>query len=417
MLYFYYDFTNYGGCKMNRVSKLKSIFTDGQNYKFLLLSLLITGLSYGLYKGMLDNFLAEVVHMGEMDRGIAEFFREIPGILLVLILATFYMFSAETMYKVGALIMMVGMAMHAVLPPSKFLMILAICVYSLGEHIQIGMKSTLTLSYARPGCGGSALGIQGSISQIGTLGGYLVVIAVFSLTAAASSNYTVLFAAAAVLAGLSLLCTLKITGSNETDSNKRRFYFHKKYTKYYMLEMFYGARKQVFLTFGPYVLILFYGANAAMVSLLFALSAIACFFASPLVGRIIDKVGYKTVMVADTLILVVVCFFYGFAHHLFPKDIAFIVCCINYVLDAVISLASMASNVYVQELADNPDETKATISTGVSINHVITIFIALFGGWIWQTLGIEILFIASAILGLCNSAYAATIRPAKANKV
>ena len=397
---------------MNRLTNLKAAFTDGHNYKYLLLSILITGLSYGLYKGMLDNYLAEIVGMGEMDRGVAEFFREIPGILLVLILAAFYMFSAEAMYKAGALIMMVGMAMHAVLPPSKFLVILAICVYSLGEHIQIGMKSTLTLSYARPGCGGSALGIQNSVSQIGTLGGYLVIIAVFSLTAAAGS-YTILFAAAAVLAGISLFFSLKITGSSETDKNKRRFYFHKKYTKYYMLEMFYGARKQVFLTFGPYVLILFYGANAAMISLLFAISAIACFFASPVVGRIIDKVGYKTVMIADTLILVVVCFFYGFAHHLFSMETAFVVCCVNYVLDAVISLASMASNVYVQELSDNPDETKATISTGVSINHVITIFIALFGGWIWKALGIETLFIASAVLGLCNSAYAATIRPAK----
>ena len=400
---------------MGRLTKLKSVFADGSNYKYLLLSILITGLSYGLYKGMLDNYLAEIVGMGEMDRGIAEFFREIPGILLVLILATFYMFSAEAMYKAGALIMMVGMAMHAVLPPSKFLVILAICVYSLGEHVQLGMKSTLTLSYARPGCGGSALGVQTSASQIGTLGGYLVIIAVFSLTAAAGS-YTVLFAVAAVLAGISLLFSAKITGSSETDSNKRRFYFHKKYTKYYMLEMFYGARKQVFLTFGPYVLILFYGANAAMISLLFAVSAIACFFASPVVGRIIDKVGYKAVMIADTLILVIVCFFYGFAHHIFSMEAAFIICCVNYVLDAVISLASMASNVYVQELSDNPDETKATISTGVSINHVITIFIALFGGWIWKALGIETLFIASALLGLCNSAYAATIRPAKKTK-
>ena len=177
-----------------------------------------------------------------------------------------------------------------------------------------------------------------------------------------------------------------------------------------MLEMFYGARKQVFFTFGPYVLILFYGAGAATVSLLFAVSAVACFFAAPMVGRIIDRVGYKAVMVADTLILVIVCFFYGFAHHIFPKDIAFIVCCVNYILDAVISLASMASNVYVQDLSDSPDETKATISTGVSINHVITIFIALFGGWIWQTLGIETLFMVSAVLGLCNSAYAATIK-------
>ena len=177
--------------------------------------------------------------------------------------------------------------------------------------------------------------------------------------------------------------------------------------------MFYGARKQVFFTFGPYVLILFYGANAATISLLFAISAIACFVASPLVGKLIDKIGYKVVMVADTLILVIVCFFYGFAHHLFPKDIAFIVCCVNYILDSMISLASMATNLYVKDLSDNDEEVKATISTGVSINHLITIFIALFGGWIWQSLGMELLFIISAVLGLCNSAYAATIKMRK----
>ena len=141
---------------------------------------------------------------------------------------------------------------------------------------------------------------------------------------------------------------------------------------------------------------------------------VAGFFLSPVVGKIIDKVGYKAVMVADTLILVIVCLFYGFAHHIFSMETAFVICCINYVLDAVISQASLASNVYVQDLADNGDEVKATISTGVSINHVITIFIALFGGWIWQTLGIETLFIVSAILGLCNSAYAATIKTKKA---
>ena len=76
----------------------------------------------------------------------------------------------------------------------------------------------------------------------------------------------------------------------------------------------------------------------------------------------------------------------------------------------------MASNVYVQELSDGPDEVKATISTGVSINHVISVLIALFGGWIWETLGIETLFIASAILGLCNSAYAASIKTRKKEK-
>ena len=394
------------------MGKLKNTFQESTKYKILLISILITGLSYGLYKGMLDNFLAEVVQMGELDRGVTEFFRELPGIALVLILAAFYMLSAETLYKVGAVIMLVGMGMHAFLPPTKVLATLAICMYSLGEHIQLGMKNSLTLGYAKPERGGAALGVQSSVMQIGTLAGYVVIVAVFSLFSGART-YTNFFMVAAGLAAVSMLFSLRLTGNSKTDETKRRFYFHKKYHKYYMLEMFYGARKQVFFTFGPYVLILFYGANAAMISFLFALSAVACFFASPLVGRIIDKLGYKVVMVADTLILVIVCFFYGFAHHLFPKQIAFVICCINYILDAVISLASMASNVYVQDLADNPEEVKATISTGVSINHVITIFIALFGGWIWETLGIETLFIVSAILGLCNSAYAATVKNKK----
>ena len=396
----------------NILYQIKNAFLEDSKFKLFLLSILITGLSYGLYKGMLDNFLAEIVGMGEMDRGVTEFFRELPGILLVLVLAVFYMLSAETLYKAGAVIMLIGMGMHAMLPPTKVLATLAICVYSFGEHIQIGMKNTLSLSYAKPGRGGAALGAQSAVNQIGTLAGYLLIVLVFSFTATAGT-YTVFFSLAAALAALSMLFSLRITGKSETDKNKRRFYFHKKYHKYYMLEMFYGARKQVFFTFGPYVLILFYGASAAMISLLFAVSAVACFFASPVVGRIIDRLGYKFVMVTDTLILVIVCFFYGFAHHIFPQNLAFIVCCVNYVLDSVISLASMASNVYVQDLSDDPDEVKATISTGVSINHVITIFIALFGGWIWQTLGIELLFITSAVLGLCNSAYAATIKTNK----
>ena len=161
------------------------------------------------------------------------------------------------------------------------------------------------------------------------------------------------------------------------------------------------------------MLILFYGAKTATISLLFAVSAVCGFFLAPLVGKLIDKIGYKIVMVSDTLILVVVCFFYGFAHHIFPMETAFVVCCVNYVLDSVISLASMASNVYVQDISDSPEETRATISTGISVNHLITVLIALFGGWIWKTLGIEILFILSAVLGLCNSAYAATIRVKK----
>ena len=391
------------------LKKIKDTFKADSFYKVFLLSLLVTGLGYGLYKGMIDNYLAEIVSMGEFDRGVAEFFRELPGLMLIFILAAFYTCSAEKLYKIGALIMLAGMAMLCIVPPGKVLVTVAICIYSLGEHIQLGMKNTLSLEYSKEGKGGQALGYQNALYQIGTLAGYAVIIIAF-LFLADKKPFKPFFAAALVLMAISTLFASRIHGNSETDKTKSRFYFRKKYTKYYMLEVFYGARKQVFFTFGPYVLILFYGANATVISLLFAVSAICCFFLAPLVGKLIDKIGYKTIMIADTLILVIVCFFYGFAHHIFPMHIAFIVCCINYVLDSIISLASMASNVYVQDISDSPEEVRATISTGISVNHLITILIALFGGYIWQKLGVETLFILSAVLGLCNSAYAATIK-------
>ncbi|MBR0464690.1 MAG: MFS transporter [Clostridia bacterium] len=395
------------------MQRLQAAFKPDSKYKAFFLSIITFGLSYGLYKGAIDNYLAEIVGMSGFDKGVSEFFRELPGLMLIFILAVLYTFSAERIYKLGALFMLAGMAAQAVVPASRVMVILCIFVYSLGDHMQLGMRSTLSLQYSREGRNGEVLGLQNSAQQIGTLAGYLVIIGVFAAISVSPGLYRAVFAVSAGIIGLGFVSSLRISGSSAPDANKRRFYFRKKYAKYYMLEVFYGARKQVFFTFGPYVLVLFYGANAMTISALFAASSICGFFAAPIVGKIIDRVGYKTVMVADTLILVIVCFFYGFAHHLFPKDIAFIVCCLNYILDSIISLASMASNVYVQDISDSTDEVKATISTGVSVNHLITIFIALFGGWIWNALGIETLFVLSAALGLCNSAYAATIKAGK----
>lgn len=398
------------------LERIRRTFRPESEYKAFFLSMITFALAYGLYKGVIDNYLAEIVGMTAFDKGVSEFFRELPGLALVFVLAVLYTASAENIYKIGALIMLVGMAMQSAVPAEKLFVILSIFVFSLGDHIQLGMRNTLTLEYARSGHGGEALGLQNALHQVGMLVGYLLVILVFGIFESSFRLFRSVFGISACIIALGFLSSLKLSGNSETDANKRRFYFHRKFHKYYMLEVFYGARKQIFFTFGPYVLVLFYGAGAMVISILFAVSSVCSFVLAPLVGKIIDRYGYKIVMITDTLILVIVCFFYGFAHHLFPMKIAFVVCCVNYILDSIISLASMASNVYVQDLSDSEEEMKATISTGVSVNHLITILIALFGGWIWKTLGIETLFVLSAILGLCNSAYAATIKTAEPMK-
>lgn len=124
-----------------------------------MVSLLTIGLSYGLYKGILDNYLAEVVKMGEFDRDLLEFFRELPRFLLVFIIALLCSLPAEKIFKLASIIMIIGILLLASVPATKILVIASIFIYSTGEHIQLGMKNTLCLDYAKQGHGGEALGI------------------------------------------------------------------------------------------------------------------------------------------------------------------------------------------------------------------------------------------------------------------
>ena len=386
-------------------------------------ALILSGIAIGLYKGVQDNFLAEVVRIDAFGRGITEFFRELPGLFLILFLAWMYRFSENKIFKIGMAFMIAALAILAFagfLPEEffpgitgKITIVFLMVLYSIGEHIIMPVRSSISLDLAQEGKGGISLGITGALGHGGNIIGFLLVTAVFVIFSrmgfAKLSQFRIIFIAAAVLMAFALMVASAMRDSGQRNE-RPRFYFAKKFRKFYMLEVFYGARKQVFITFAPYVLILKYGADTPVISLLLAISAICGLIASPLIGKLIDHVGYRAVMIGDTMILVGVCFLYGFSHRLFPPHIAFYVVCVNYILDAIISVASMANNVYVKDIAESQEETTATLSTGISINHIISIMIALLGGFLWKFFGIELLFSLSALLGLISSFYAASIK-------
>ncbi|GHV96140.1 MFS transporter [Spirochaetia bacterium] len=400
---------------LHRSAALADIYRSDAKIGRFLCALIFSGVAMGLYKGIQDNYLAEIVHIDAFERGIVEFFREMPGLLLVFFLAWMYRFAESRIFKIGIALMGAGLVGLFLTGPGKVSVVILMVIYSAGEHIIMPVRTSISLDLANKDKGGASLGITSALGHGGNIAGFLLVTGVFFLFSRLGFSRESLFrfkavyaASAVLIAGALFVCfALRDKGQKV---RRRRFYFAKKFSTFYMLEVFYGARKQIFITFAPYVLILNYGATTSVISLLLAISALFSFIASPLIGRLIDHVGYKFVMVTDTLILVVVCLLYGFAHRIFPLHIAFYVVCANYVLDAIISVASIASNVYVQSIAANQEELTATISTGISVNHVISILIALLGGLIWKMVGIEVLFTLSAVLGLINSLYAATIK-------
>ncbi|MDR1950250.1 MAG: MFS transporter [Spirochaetaceae bacterium] len=407
-----------GGKKSKKFGSFSTIYRSDAKVGRFLSVLALSGISYGLYRGIQDNYLAELVHITAFERGIVEFFREIPGLLVVLILAWMYRFSESRIFKIGIICMAAGLAGLLISGTGKFIVVLFMVIFSTGEHIIMPVKSTISLDLAKRDQGGASLGITNAISNIGNITGFIIVTSLFFVFSRLGFSRTDIIRFKAVyVAALILMAGAVFTALALRESTikvqRRRFYFAKKFVKFYMLEIFYGARKQIFITFAPYVLILQYGADTSIISILLAVCAFFGIILSPLMGRLIDKVGYRIIMVTDTLILIVVCILYGFAHRIFPPHIAYVVVCVNYVLDSIISIASMASNVYVQDIASSQEEITATLSTGISVNHVISILIALMGGWIWKVTGIEVLFSLSAFLGLLNTLYAATIKPGK----
>jgi len=382
--------------------------------------LILFGIAIGLKNGVLNNYLSDILHVEPNERGIIDAFRELPGLLLIFILALMYRFADSRVFKIGIGLMAGGMAGLFLTASSemlfiKIIVVIFMVIFSAGEHIIMPVRNTISMELAKREKTGSSLGITTSISQLGTIAGLLLVTGIFFVlerfeySRTNLTGYRIVFGLAAALMTSAALVAAALKETT-LKAPRQRIYFAKKFTKYYIMEVFYGSRKQIFLTFGPYVLVFVYDTDPAVMSMLLAICAVFVMVCSPLIGRLIDKVGYKAVMVADTLILIVVCIMYGYAHILFAPDIAFIVVCCNFVLDQVISIASMANNVYVQRISSNREEITATLSTGISVNHIFSVLIALLGGWIWKVAGVETLFAISAVLGLVSSIYAAMIK-------
>lgn len=408
------------GFNMMYLNAVKRIFKTKEAYIFLVVMGLF-GFAYGYFHGIQDNYLANIVHVNEFERGILEFFREMPGLLLVFILALFYKFNELNLLRISLIICIFGLLGIIMLPPEKVPVITFLVIFSIGDHMLMPSRSSIAMHSAKKGEEGLALGMVNSIGNFGRVVGYAIVAVLFIIfpkfNIAYISQFKGVFGISAFImfTAVILITVIIVKNKNKNDNHveveKKKIYIDKKYKTYYILELFYGARKQVFLTFGPYVLILLYNANTKTIAALYTISYIASIATMPLIGKLIDKLGYKTIMVADTIILIFVCVTYGFAHKIFSPNIAFYVVCINFILDMIISQAAIASSVYVKDLSHDNSEVKATLTTGVSINHLVSVLIALLGGTIWKFFGVEVLFLTSALLGLCNSLFALTIKP------
>ena len=71
---------------------------------------------------------------------------------------------------------------------------------------------------------------------------------------------------------------------------------------------------------------------------------------------------------------------------------------------------------YAKDVAANRDELTASLSSGISINHMVSICVAPLGGWVWMNYGVAFLFTFAALMAAANSLFALTIPDPRRSK-
>jgi MFS family permease len=183
----------------------------------------------------------------------------------------------------------------------------------------------------------------------------------------------------------------------------------KKYKLYYCLEFFFGARKQIFLTFGPWVLIRHFNRNVSDIAKLYLIASVIGFITKPVIGYCIDNLGEKKVLITDALILVFVCLGYGYSERIGGHEYGFMIASACYVLDHLLFDFGSARNTYLSKIIHVKDELSGTLATGVSVNHIASMALPPVAGYIWMKFGFTNLFTIAAFMAMFIAAAAARI--------
>jgi predicted MFS family arabinose efflux permease len=374
-------------------------------------TLLFVGFSQGLVDSTFNNFLKGTFGINSLERTVLELPRELPGVLSAFVAAALFFLGPRRTAAVANLLAAGGILLIGLFSVNFPVMLVWLFVFSLGQHVFLPLNSSLGMDLAAEGKGGRRLGQFAGVQNFAYILGSAVIVVGFGLLSFTFKFSYVLAAACYLLAAVPLFLMKK----DKPVPGHLRLRLKKEYALFYWLNVLYGTRKQIFLTFAPWVLVYEFGRKTEFVALLvFAAGALGIAF-KPILGRLIDRLGERTILAAEAVALVFVCLGYGLTKTLFGAPVGLAVAAVCYVLDSLLMAVTMARATYLKKIAKHPDEVAPTLSMATTIDHVFSISIALVGGAVWSLFGYQAVFLMGGAIAVVNFFSALRIRiPARA---
>ena len=368
------------------------------------------GIAYSIIDSTFNNFLNENFTLTGFQRSFLEVPRELPGFLVVFVSAMLWFLCSRRLAAVAMLMGVAGALLIGFASKSYALMVIWLFIYSLGSHLYMPLAPSIGMELAKEGKMGQRLGQLNAVRNFAAILGSFLVVVGFRYLGFTFSHTFILGALGLTIAAI-FMFTMK---PDKTQKPKMFLTLHREYRLYYLLAVLFGSRKQLFITFAPWVLVTIFNQPTQILATLFMIGGIIGILFQPFLGWAIDRFGERLILASEAALLVLVCLGYGFAKFVFPINSAFLVVCVCFLVDQMLLSVGMARSTYMKKIAKQPGDVQPALTASVTIDNVFSITAALIGGFIWSTYGFQYVFLMGMAIAVVNFFVALQIRVPKA---
>lgn len=383
---------------------------SSRELKLFALVSLIMGFAYSLFDAVFNNFLNDRFTLSGFQRSFLEFPRELPGFLVVFISALLWFLCSRRLGAVSLLFGAAGAFLISLFSSSYTIMVIWLFIFSSGQHLFMPLASTIGMELAKEGHAGERLGQFNAIRTIATISGSALIVLGFKYLGM-TFQLTFILTAVGLLIAAMLMFSMR---TQQTRTPKHFLKLRREYGLFYLLAVLFGSRKQLFITFAPWVLVTIFQQPTQTIATLLAIGGVIGIVFQPFLGWAVDRIGERFVLASEAVLLVFVCLGYGFSRSFFPERTAFLIACGCYLLDQMLLSVGIARSTYIKKIALDPADVQPALTASVTIDHIFSITIALVGGVIWNAFGFQYVFLLGVGIAVINFFAAIRVRVPKA---
>lgn len=332
--------------------------------EFLMTLAFINTIAFSGWLALINNFAREQAAFGWFEIGLMQSMRELPGLLAFTAVYWLRFMREQTLSYAGLGLLAGGVALTGLFPTLGGIVGTTLLM-SFGFHYFEAALHSMQLQLLR---GPDAARQMGRIHGAAAAAQFLAFGAALLLTGWLGALYVPLFFLVGIATIIMLVFAVRRFPRYEGAVEQgKSLVLRRRYSLYYGMTFMSGARRQIFVAFGAFLLVDKFGMPVDRIALLYLVTALASAVLAPKIGGLVARLGERHTMILENVLLIAV--FTGYALTSSPW-----VAAILFVVDGVSTSLTIAQRTYIQKIGD-PTDMRSQTSVGFAFNHIAAVAI------------------------------------------